>query len=67
MLFFYILKHVDVSRVSLITLVTPVVALFLGYALNNEILNAGIWIGTGLIMLGMSFYQWSDKLFHRLA
>lgn len=66
-LFFYILKHVDVSRVSLITLVTPVVALFLGYALNNEILNAGIWIGTGLIMLGMSFYQWSDKLFHRLS
>ena len=66
-LFFYILKHVDVSRVSLITLVTPVVALFLGYALNNEILNAGIWIGTGLIMLGMSFYQWSDKLIHRLS
>ena len=66
-LFFYILKHVDVSRVSLITLVTPVVALFLGYALNNEILNAGIWFGTGLIMLGMSFYQWSDKLFHRLS
>ena len=66
-LFFYILKHVDVSRVSLITLITPVVALFLGYALNNEILNAGIWFGTGLIMLGMSFYQWSDKLFHRLS
>ena len=62
-LFFYILKHVDVSRVSLITLITPVIALFLGYALNNEVLTAGIWMGTGLIMLGMSFYQWSDKLF----
>lgn len=66
-LFFYILKHVDVSRVSLITLITPVVALFLGYALNNEILTTGIWVGTGLIMLGMSFYQWSDKLFQRLS
>lgn len=62
-LFFYILKHVEVSRVSLITLITPVVALFLGYALNNEILNATVWIGTAMIMLGMSFYQWSDKLF----
>ncbi len=62
-LFFYILKHVDVSRVSLITLITPVIALFLGYALNNEVLNTGIWSGTALIMLGMSFYQWSDKLF----
>ena len=65
-LFFYILKHIDVSRVSLITLITPVVALFLGYALNNEVLNATVWIGTAMIMLGMSFYQWSDKLFRRL-
>ena len=62
-MFFYILKHVDVSRVSLITLITPVVALFLGYALNNEVLNVSVWLGTGLIMLGMSFYQWSDKFF----
>ncbi|MCK4865734.1 MAG: EamA family transporter, partial [Gammaproteobacteria bacterium] len=66
-MFFYILKHVDVSRVSLITLITPVVALFLGYALNNEVLNASVWLGTGLIMLGMSFYQWSDKFFTRVA
>ncbi len=61
-LFFYILKHIEVSRVSLITLITPVIALFLGYALNNEVLNVTVWMGTGLIMLGMSFYQWSDKL-----
>ena len=65
-LFFYILKHVEVSRVSLITLITPVVALFLGYALNNENLNATVWIGTAMIMLGMSFYQWSDKLFYKV-
>lgn len=61
-MFFYILKHIDVSRVSLITLITPVIALFLGYALNNEVLNASVWMGTALILLGMSFYQWSDKL-----
>ena len=66
-LFFYILKHVDVSRVSLITLITPVVALFLGYAFNNEILNTSIWMGTGLILLGMSFYQWSDKIFNKVT
>ena len=64
-MFYYVLKHVDVSRVSLITLITPVVALFLGYALNNEVLNASIWLGTGLILLGMSFYQWSDKFLSR--
>lgn len=66
-MFFYILKQIDVSRVSLITLITPVVALFLGYALNNEILNTSVWLGTGLILLGMSFYQWSDKFFGKLA
>ena len=65
-LFFYILKHVEVSRVSLITLITPVVALFLGYALNNEVLNITVWIGTAMIMLGMSFYQWSDKFFRKV-
>ena len=62
-MFFYILKHIEASRVALITLITPVVALFLGYALNSESLNIYIWIGTGLILLGMSFYQWSDKIY----
>ena len=65
-LFFYILKYVEVSRVSLITLITPVMALFLGNVLNDEVLNVSVWIGTGLIMLGMSFYQWSDKLFRKV-
>lgn len=62
-MYFYILKYVDVSRVSLITLITPVAALFLGYALNNELLNTNVWLGTILILLGMSLYQWSDKVF----
>ena len=66
-MYFYILKHIDVSRVSLITLITPVVALFLGYALNNEVLNITVWIGAGLILLGMSFYQWSDKFFAKIS
>jgi drug/metabolite transporter (DMT)-like permease len=61
MMFFYILKRIEASRVALITLVTPVVALYLGYALNNETLNSHILFGTGLILLGMTFYYWSDK------
>lgn len=60
-MFFYILKHMEASRVSLITLFTPVVALYLGYSFNNEVISTGVWLGTGLILLGMSFYQWSDK------
>ena len=66
-MYFYILKYVDVSRVALITLITPVVALFLGSTLNGETLNISVLIGAILIMLGMSFYQWSDKLFSRVT
>lgn len=61
-LFYYILKHIDAGRVALITLITPVLALFMGHVFNDEILNQGVWIGTGLIILGMSFYQWNGKL-----
>ncbi|MFK5914089.1 MAG: DMT family transporter [Woeseiaceae bacterium] len=66
-LFFYILKHTNVNQVALITLMTPVLALILGNVLNNEELNFRVWMGTGLIMLGMSFYQWSDKIFKTKA
>ena len=61
MMFFYILKHIEASKVALITLVTPVVALYLGYALNNETVNNHILMGTGLILIGMTFYYLSEK------
>lgn len=60
-MFFYILKHIEASQVALITLITPVVALYLGYALNSEIINSQILLGTGLILTGMTIYYWSNK------
>lgn len=62
-LFFYILKHVDASRVGLIPLVTPVSALMLGLLLNNEAISTTVWSGTALILGGMSLYQWGGLLF----
>lgn len=62
MMFFYILKYVEVSRVSLITLITPVLALLLGNIFNDELLNFEVWTGTLLILTGMCFYHWGDKL-----
>ncbi len=41
LLCFFVLKHVEATRVALITLVTPVSALLLGRYLNNEALRAG--------------------------
>jgi drug/metabolite transporter (DMT)-like permease len=56
-LFFYILKHVSASRVSLITLVTPVTALFLGRFFNNEPLTMELLTGAIMILMGLVFYQ----------
>lgn len=56
-LFFYILRHVSATRVSLITLVTPVTALLLGRYLNNEPLTMQITSGAMLILAGLAFYE----------
>ncbi len=64
-LFFYILKHVSASRVSLITLVTPVTALFLGKYLNNEPLTLEILTGAMMILAGLASYEFGNLLKYR--
>lgn len=64
-LFFYILKHVSASRVSLITLVTPVTALFLGKYLNDEPLTLEILTGAMMILAGLASYEFGNLLKHR--
>lgn len=66
-LFFYVLKQVPASRVGLIPLVTPVSALILGSVFNGEAIPSVVWSGTGLILLGMSVYQWGPLLLRRRA
>lgn len=61
-LYFYALKHVSASRMSLITLVTPVTALLLGAYLNNEHIQAGVWMGAALIMLGLILHEWGNRM-----
>ena len=52
-LYFYVLRYLEATRVSLITLVTPVSALLLGHLLNQEPLGPRIWLGTAAILLGL--------------
>lgn len=59
-LFFYILKHVSASRVSLITLVTPVTALLLGRYLNDEPLTVQIMTGAMMILMGLASYEFGS-------
>ncbi|MDH5571531.1 MAG: DMT family transporter [Gammaproteobacteria bacterium] len=61
-MYFYVLKHIEASKAALVTLITPVIALILGYFFNQEVLDPIIWVGAVCILSGMFAYQWGDKL-----
>ncbi|MDX8411792.1 MAG: DMT family transporter [Mariprofundaceae bacterium] len=71
-LYYYVLKHVEATRVALITLVSPVVALMLGNTLNDEPISLNILLGSVLILLGLAQFELSSQrarlraLFQRL-
>lgn len=60
-LYYYMIKHMETGRVALITLITPVMALLLGHALNNEAVPLNVWLGTACILLGLSLHQWGER------
>ena len=55
-LYYYVIRHMAAGNVALITLITPVLALLLGSALNGEEVSAQVWLGTALIGLGLSVH-----------
>ena len=57
LLYFYLLKNVDAMKVALIPVITPVFALLLGHLLNDEVLNASVWLGAGLVSLGLVIFE----------
>ncbi len=61
-LFYYLIKNINVEKISLITLITPVMALMLGAQLNNEIIGPRVWAGTALILLGLAIYEYGKYL-----
>lgn len=61
-LYYYLLKNINVERVALITLITPVTALLLGAAINEEVIGAKVWIGTVLILGGLAIYEYGKYL-----
>lgn len=65
--FYYVLQKLTVSSVALITLITPVVALFLGNQLNNEPVSLNLILGAAAILLGLSLYLWGDTLKRKFA
>ena len=66
-LYYYLIHKVQASQVSLVTFVTPVGALYVGYLFNHEVITSALYIGTGLILLGLFFFEYGRKytLFNR--
>ncbi len=56
-LFIYLIKHISMESVSLITMMSPVIALCIGYALAGETMSLTLALGAGLILLSLVFYQ----------
>ncbi|MCB1908462.1 MAG: DMT family transporter [Rhodocyclaceae bacterium] len=57
-LYYYVIKHLAASQVALVTLMTPVLALVLGQQVNGEVLDARVWLGSALVLLGLALHQW---------
>ena len=66
-LYFYVLKRVPASAIGLITLITPVLALLLGQGLNGEHIASHVWLGTAVILLGLSLFMWGGRLRRLIA
>jgi drug/metabolite transporter (DMT)-like permease len=59
-LYFYLLQRVHAGRVALVTLLTPVIALFIGQAVNDEPVTVQVVIGAAMILSGLGIYQWRE-------
>jgi len=60
-LYFFVLKHVQATRVALISLITPITSLMLGHYFNHEVINLTIIIGAGLIISGLALFELGGK------
>lgn len=56
-MYYYVIKHLRATRIALITLITPVMALLLGNLLNGEHVTPNLGFGTALILLGLAVHQ----------
>ncbi len=65
-LYYYMIKHMETGSVSLIMLITPVIALLLGHSLNDEAVPGSVWLGTACIALGLCLHQWGARWMARL-
>ncbi|MBV1881862.1 MAG: DMT family transporter [Pseudomonadales bacterium] len=54
--YFYILQKTSATYASTVTLITPVIALFLGSVLNGEVVTVSVGVGASFICLGLFLF-----------
>ncbi|MCJ8295573.1 MAG: DMT family transporter [Colwellia sp.] len=55
--YFTVLQKLSASSVTLITLITPVIALSLGAVLNGEVINDKLILGAFMVLFGLAIYH----------
>lgn len=53
-IYYWLMKRIQVTRISLIILITPVVAVLLGWFLLEEAMNLKMIAGSGLVLAGVA-------------
>jgi drug/metabolite transporter (DMT)-like permease len=66
-LYYFILQHLSATRVALITLMSPMLALLLGHFANNEPLTLHIIQGAALILSALLVHEWAEFRLRRLV
>jgi drug/metabolite transporter (DMT)-like permease len=64
-LYYYLLIYHSATKVALVTLVSPVMALLLGHAVNHEPLTMKVATGTLLILGALLVHEFFDRLTKR--
>jgi Predicted permeases len=58
--YFWLIKRLAASTVSLSNVMTPVIALVLGATLNSEHISSNAFVGIVVVMFGIVMYFWKE-------
>lgn len=58
--YFWLIKRLAASTVSLSNVMTPIIALVLGATLNHEHISAYTFVGVAIVMFGIVLYFWKE-------
>ena len=58
--YFWLIRRLSASTVSLSNVMTPIIALVLGATLNHEYISPNTFIGIAVVMFGIVIYFWKE-------